>query len=150
MTVTTRNLDWLSGWLEGEGCFTLAKPKTHCKYVQPILAVNTTDIDVAAKAAVLFGTGFRAMRRAKPHHKLPYEVRLTGSKAVGWMMTVYGLMGHRRKKRIREVVAAWRANPAPKKIHPSACHPERPSLSLGKCGACYQRDRWRMKHWGHL
>jgi hypothetical protein len=38
-------------------------------------------------------------------------MRVRGVDAIGWMMTLYSLMGQRRKAKIRECIAYWKTRP---------------------------------------
>lgn len=71
-----------------------------------------TDMDVVIKAAKLLGcySVIRARHRTKGDKSI-YRAVITGRRAVGWCMTLYGLMGERRQARIKEVLAKWKASP---------------------------------------
>ena len=47
----------------------------------------------------------------KVNHSEYYEVALTGSRAVGWMMTIYTKMGKRRKGTIKSRINSWKLVP---------------------------------------
>ena len=109
--VTEREILWLAGFLEGEGCFGTwvlsAKPKI---YRSPRLVVTSTDKDVLDKASILLG-GTSRTKRVLPSGKTAYQVAVGGAKAIGWMMTLYQFMGERRKSKIREVITKWVEHP---------------------------------------
>lgn len=131
-----RDLDWLAGWVEGEGCYSMARTRPHL--VEPIVTISTTDKDVAERGAKILRAEVRERQKAQPHHKQPYEVRLGGARALGWMLTLYPLMASRRRARIREVVLAWRSTVGPRLRRRARCHPDRFNLARGLCSACYQ------------
>lgn len=110
--LTTTQLYWLAGILEGEGSFALIKstngrgsPRT------PQIALQMTDKDVVQQAAVLFQTGAQAYKRPRFHWKPMYATRVHGSIAAGWMMVLYKLMSQRRKEQIRKCLAYWKLQP---------------------------------------
>src|SRR3990167_9550781 len=47
--------------------------------------------------------------------KKMFRWHVSGSKAIGIMMTLYPLMSLRRKSQIRDVIAAWKSVPVAKK-----------------------------------
>lgn len=113
--ITTPDLHWLAGWLEGEGTFYLGKQSD-------LLVVGaTTDEDVAHRACDILGgviCGPYSNKR-RPSSKPHWQVRVhRRSEAAGWMMTLYSIMGRRRREKIRECLMAWRAKtPRP---HPNS------------------------------
>lgn len=109
-TITPRNLEWLAGLLEGEGTFTQTTDKV------PVIAVEMTDEDPIDKASKIVGYPYYQTRRTSAG-KPCYRVTLRGAPAVGWMMTLYGLMGIRRRKRIREIIDEWKLQkPEPARV----------------------------------
>jgi hypothetical protein len=145
MKTAMKNLVWLAGLTEGEGCFGAL---TSWGRVQPFIDIAMSDEDVVRKAANLFGTKVhKKLDGRKPQYKAQYKLRVTGRRAVGWMMTFYPLLGMRRQERIRTVLERWRMDGAYKRNFPglgqrlAACHPDRVSVSRGLCSLCYQRER---------
>src|SRR5206468_7112381 len=109
-----KEIYWLAGYLEGEGCFTV-NPSWHSKTGKPpsksfILVVNSTDKDVIKKAAAILrhDASIHEVNKDKYGWKTQYKVSIVGPLAIGWMMTLYSLMGDRRKARIREIIAEWK------------------------------------------
>ena len=107
------DLRWLAGWLEGEGCFSLHKQIHAGKlYQYPRIVAGSTDKDVLQRVAQLLGVKvlgpYLGLTKRPPRKKPFYECSVTGTGATEWMMTLYTLMGQRRKARIREVLAVWR------------------------------------------
>lgn len=102
---TTAELNWLAGLMEGEGHFGTSDKRS------PRVTIEMTDRDVIYRARNLFGATSVYEGRCRSG-KPSYRISLTGSRAVGWMMTLYSLMGERRRRRITEMLAMWRSRPA--------------------------------------
>lgn len=100
--IDPRDIRWLAGLLEGEGCFLY--------HSSPAIVLNMKDKDVVERAAVILGNRSVRMKTppAKPQWNQTYTCAVYGARAAGWMMTLYGLMGVRRKDKIKEVLARWR------------------------------------------
>lgn len=109
---TTREIAWLAGLLEGEGCFQMFKSSSPKKGT-PIIALNMTDQDIVQRAAALLDgcTPKATPRFAKDGHALKtmYNTRRCGGRALGWMLTLYPFLGVRRRSKIREIVAQWQS-----------------------------------------
>lgn len=138
--ITSLDVAWLAGIVEGEGSIMWAK-------ATPVIALQMTDDDVVRRAAKLLGVDVRKPWRRAEHHKLVYGCRAYGRRAIGWMMTLYAFMGERRRAKIRECLAKWKDQP--NTTHASRgqrtmaiCHPDRVVLGRHLCRACYMRD-WR-------
>ena len=103
--VQVKDIAWLAGFLEGEGSFT-----AHAKRF-PRITFKLVDLDVAERAAMLLGGNVRGPYRGKyfkEHYQSIYSVSVNGSAAIGWMLTIYSLMGARRKKRIYNLLKYWK------------------------------------------
>jgi len=133
------DLHWAAGYLEGEGCFSMGRNSRKGTAVQPILHVTTTDRDVAIRLADLLGVKAIERRKYPPNRKQPYIVRCTGRTAIAWMLTLWTLLGERRRARIAEVVRTWRTAPTFKPRRNAVCHSDRPHVAKGLCRSCYQR-----------
>lgn len=115
--ITPRDVHWLAGLLEGEATFGMwqrhhrsARGRGHSR--SAFLSLKMTDRDVVERAASLMQCcSVYTDKKQQPHHKTAYSTRSHGIKAIGWMMTLYGLVGNRRQARIREIVTAWKAIP---------------------------------------
>jgi len=102
--ISTKDIAWLAGLLEGEGCFRYR--------TTPTIQFAMTDKDVVGRAAGLLGAASVRFRKPQAaHHKPQYEVSIHGQLAAEWMMTLYVLLGARRRGKIREILAAWRVAP---------------------------------------
>jgi hypothetical protein len=101
--ITAGDIRWLAGLLEGEGSFMPYKGN-------PRIALSMTDLDVVVRAAVFLHGAVNPIRdKRSPRRKILWQTCNYGANAVGWMMTLYPVMGQRRRARIREVIAAWKA-----------------------------------------
>lgn len=102
--ITIKEIAWIAGLLEGEGCFGIYN---NCPTVQ----VNMTDLDVIERARLILDIERRNKVRAQLREnvrKTMYCLNVSGDVAIQWMMTVYSLMGIRRKTKIREIIAKWK------------------------------------------
>lgn len=97
--ISTPEWHWLAGILEGEGCFGHS-PNT------AFISIGMTDRDVMERVSRMFGTTLFSTLR--PPCKEMFRTKISGHRAAGMMMTVYGLMGARRKAKIRESIAEWK------------------------------------------
>ncbi len=107
--MTTLDIAWLAGLIEGEGSFSYQEHRTRR---HPRIMFDTVDRDVAEHFARLLGGTVYTRRgcgiNSKTHKQQVYAVRIGGVTAVGVMMTIYPLMGVRRRAKIRECLAIWR------------------------------------------
>ena len=96
--MTALKVKWLAGYLEGEGSFNY-----HC-YSQRI-GFQTTDVDVAEKAARLLGGEVKGpIMRAKGRQPI-YYVQVYGDKARKWMKVLKPHMGTRRREQITDALS---------------------------------------------
>ena len=103
--LSSQDIHWLAGLLEGEGCFTVHGNKRWGHSHNPVVDLGMTDEDVVRRAQSLIGGNVYKMAS----RKLPiYRLRMTGAKAVAVMMTVYALMGARRQARIKGLIYGWK------------------------------------------
>lgn len=109
--VNTRDISWMAGFLEGEGWFgERTNKQQNGKYVyrHPIISVSGTDLDVIQKAAELFGKAVNGPYMAKKSTKPYWMTQITGKAAIGWMLTLYPILGSRRQAKIREIVTKFK------------------------------------------
>lgn len=138
MSLSTLNIAWVAGIVEGEGSFHI---KNGCPYIQ----VQMTDKDVVERLRGYMGATERKPWRRKDGHKVVYSCCLTGVKAIQWMMTLYVLMGERRKAKIAEIIKAWKSSKAAPRASRGTrlmaiCHPDRPRTGGMLCRTCYMRE----------
>jgi hypothetical protein len=100
-----KDIAWVAGIIEGEGYFDLASKTSY-----PRITVAMCDLDVVIRFAEI--TGARTVRTKKNSAgvKQQYHARVQGAQAIGWLMTIYALMGERRKAQIRHLLETWKAN----------------------------------------
>lgn len=148
--ITMRDVAWLAGLLEGEAYF-----NAHGTSFTPLIKLVMTDRDVVCRVADLFGARcLREKRREQPHWKPAYSAAKAGVIAAGWMMTLYLLLGERRRTDIRRILMAWRSRPVARRFR-TQCpqgHPlpkERgPNGRPRECRTCRQEAsaRWGRMH----
>lgn len=109
-SITSHNIYWLAGWLEGEGAFIWNKARS-----TPIIEARSIDVGTVRRVAKLMGGLVRAPKYNGPKSQPISQVSVTGANAVGWMMTIYPLMEPRRRAQIRMVLEKWRARGKPRK-----------------------------------
>ena len=141
-----KEIAWLAGLLEGEGCFREHKHS-------PGITLNSTDRDVVEHAADILGIP-RPTKSwiQRPNRKPMWCVALHGAHAIAWMMTLYTFMGERRRARIRDLITGWTAHKhkslrTTKGMRRMAkCHPEKRAHALLLCRKCYNQqnvDRYK-------
>ena len=107
--MSTQDLHWLAGLVEGEGSFGAYVMGKKCPHPQPRMRISMTDQDVIWRAARLLKKApCPWSRKDKRGYKDQWQVELSGAQAIGWMMTLYPLMGIRRKGQIRTAITAWK------------------------------------------
>jgi len=104
---------WLAGWLEGEGSFQCThelKADKMSVFKRFRITASSTDRDVAYKVFhLLNGRIYRNdSNKIRYGWKVKWIVEVNGKHAIGWMMTIYGLMGERRKAEIKDVINQWK------------------------------------------
>lgn len=97
------DVHWLAGLLEAEGYFGCDSHGTL------LINLGMIDEDVVNRAARLFGSTVHVHQQKKRQpRRSVFWCRPTGIIAAGWMMTLYALMGSRRRVQIKTVLAEWR------------------------------------------
>lgn len=138
---TIRDIAWLAGLLEGEASFMLKKGNT-------IIRMQMTDKDVMDRAAALLGTkvaDYGRKPKGKPSYLPVFHLAIHGTKAIGWMMTLYTFMGERRRAKILQILDHWKAaKSAPRSSRgqrlPAVCHPDKLRCGNMLCRACWMRE----------
>jgi len=98
--MTTIDIAWLAGLLEGEGSFAFSKG--------PAIQVLMTDEDIISKARSLMSPTAKIGIETRENCKTRYYFSVSGSLAIQWMMTIYPFMGRRRREKIREIILKWK------------------------------------------
>lgn len=142
--IQTRDIHWLTGLLEGEGCFHTPTNTRH----GIMLSLLMTDKDVVHRAATIMGAKVIHHQDKRPNRKKAYRFQLTGKRAASWMMTLCLLLGKRRKAKVIEAIRLWRKQAirnvitcpgclSSPKTHPF-CHPK-------YCHQCYKKYRAKIE-----
>ena len=112
MKVKTTDLHWLAGVLEGEGSFTVNRGHTiRNQNPTPIISLQMCDYDIVRRVCYLLDQNINIVRATNTHRPV-YRVSIANARAIGWMFTLYLLMGERRREQIRIVVDAWKSHKA--------------------------------------
>jgi len=106
--VTVKDIAWVAGLLEGEGCFHLNRGRA------PTIGIGMTDLDTIERFKFVTKGAQKIHKVEKTNsaiaqlRKPAYSFQIGGSLAIEWMMTMYPLMGLRRKAKIREILHGWK------------------------------------------
>lgn len=139
--ISTQQIAWLAGLLEGEGSFMWTKT--------PVISVQMTDRDIVCRVASIIGGNVAGPYVNKYGHKPTWACRVYGPRAAGWMMTLFTFLGERRQAKISDVLTIWKAHTghpkaSPGRRLPAICHDDRIRVAFGKCKQCYMAQ-WRAK-----
>jgi hypothetical protein len=98
--ISTRDLEWAAGFLEGEGsfCSTSSVDKGRRYYHERVICTQV-DSEPVDRLARLFG-GRVALSPARGNSKESFIWQVGGAKARGIMMTLFVLMTERRQQQI--------------------------------------------------
>lgn len=165
MNIQSTDVQWLAGYLEGEGCFTWASAGKN-QHSYPRISVCSIDQDVIERVTHLFQASIYT-RAPHGNRQRTYHCHHVCGRAVGWMMTLYKFLGKRRQTRIREVLALWRSIPSSRATKPAIarywhgeekrrgdniklalprvmarCHPQKAHCAHGFCRKCYEHERY--------
>jgi len=101
--MSSAELHWLAGWLEGEGSFQAPPPsKPRC----PRISGQAKDRDVVAEAGRLLQIKPTLEKARREHWSPIWRVLLQGRRAVALMLKLEPLMGKRRGEQIQGAIAA--------------------------------------------
>ena len=111
LEVEQKDIEWLSGWLEGEGSFGIDKDKRHeGRFRSPRIQSGSDDKDVVEEAARILGVNCLGPYRNKGRDVEHYSMCLTGRRAYEWMKLLLPYMrGMRRASRINELLQDFKA-----------------------------------------
>lgn len=106
---TLTEIAWVAGLMEGEGSFIATK------YGSPFMTIQMNDKDVLEKLLTILGTaklyGPYRHRRGENYDTPHYRVTAYSTAAIEWMMTIWPLMGTRRRAKIKGIIGAWKLKP---------------------------------------
>ena len=135
MGVKTKDIIWLAGLLEGEGCFSLMKANGRSGQY-PSISVGMTDEDIIVRISDIWGSNVC-------HRINHWRTHVHGVKAISWMMTLYPLLGKRRRAKIEKVIKVWKETTY--RVFGmrtmATCHPNKIVAGFGMCQRCYDRHR---------
>lgn len=116
---TLRQIDWLAGIIDGEGCFSSGYNNRGNFFVQ--IQIQMTDLDIIEKFKLITkATASINITPSGENRKPSYRIQVQGDLAIQWMMTIYSLMGIRRKQKIRDILTAWKAYDGHKNVEIAA------------------------------
>jgi predicted aconitase len=103
-----KELFWLAGILEGEGCFSNRSDR----YCSPNIQLVMTDMDVVIRAAKAMGS-HKVIEIGKPtvSGKRLYRTNVYGSTALDLMKALFPIMGQRRSVKIAEILEVSASGP---------------------------------------
>lgn len=101
----TKDLHWLAGLLEGEGCFDLNMGR------YPRIQLVMADEDVVRKARSLIGSGSLCRHKTKKRetHSVMWHYAVSGKNAATLMEQLLPLLGLRRAMKINEILNIYRS-----------------------------------------
>lgn len=111
MSISVKEIAWVAGILEGEGTFCLNNESVR-------FALAMTDLDIVEKVRNIVDKTKIISSHSEQNSKDGYERKtrytftVIGDHAISWMMTIYPLMGLRRKTKIRELLQYWKVKRA--------------------------------------
>ena len=101
--ISTIDLYWAAGFLEGEGCFG-AYP------IQPLVTACQVAREPIDQLQRIFGGTISCARRATQKDQWVWKVYSRRAAAV--MMTLYVLLSPRRQTKIEQILTDWKGLPA--------------------------------------
>lgn len=117
-------MQYLSGLLEGDGSFKFSGG-SNIKRTTPGIALGMIDRDVVERAASMLGHTGKISTFATRTSSCMHIFNLNLGLSVQWMMTLYPLMGTRRREQIRQLLGVWRVTALPERerVHCPLGHP---------------------------
>lgn len=102
--MTTNDLFWLAGLLEGEGSFMHGPPSSPNS---PRIAIQMTDEDIIKKVSTFFGVKYHRVKSPKSSAYKPIFVcTVVGKRAINLMLSLKPLMGSRRASKIDGILSS--------------------------------------------
>jgi hypothetical protein len=111
--ISTRDIDWVVGFLEGEGCFGLAK--CHGRRILPNIQVRQVQKWPLERLVNLFGGYLYLYKEKRSRASDIWYWHIRGPLGAGLMMMLYPGLSPRRKEQIRIALTAWRKAPPAKR-----------------------------------
>ena len=105
VSLSEKELCWLAGYLEGEGSFLAGSPSNP---TEPGISVCSTDEDVIARVALMFGVKYWKVKgKRKSHWKEVWLTKKKGSHAVELMNILKPMMSVRWRQQIDRAIASY-------------------------------------------
>ena len=101
--MNVKDIYWAAGILEGEGTFVLSGNS-------PSIKLKMTDPDVVERVYAVFNNlgSLYMHKKDREYYKQAYTWKVNGKDAIAIMMTIYTLMGERRKEKITSIIQHWK------------------------------------------
>lgn len=103
--ITTRDLDWVAGFLEGEGCFSWRKVRRSGTASVSAVQVQRWPL---LRLQELFGGNQYLVPARQTGHQAKWQWELSGIAGAGLMMTLYPLLSPRRQEQVARALAEWK------------------------------------------
>jgi hypothetical protein len=128
--MTTTQIAWLAGLLEGEGCFRFGGRSS------PVIQLQMTDVDVIKRVARSLGVEAKPQpaRAGRFGDKVIWRLDIYGDKATEIMRLILPYMGERRTTKIQEVLTGRRKRRAYVMQHGSTIYGGRPRRVVRRNG----------------
>jgi hypothetical protein len=113
MKISTFDLGWLVGIIEGEGCifFNNSSPSSRSRKQTSFgIVVYMTDEDVIARVANLIAKPYSKILKKNKKWKDVYRVGIYGENAVPLLKKILPFLGNRRKAKAIQVLKAYEIN----------------------------------------
>lgn len=107
-----KDVYYVAGLVEGEGHIGFRKLGAGKAYVLPHITVTMTDRDVIENLHRVWGSTskiYHGKGRIPGRHKDVYRTVVWGKRAVAWGLTLYTLLGQRRREQVKKMLQAWRS-----------------------------------------
>lgn len=93
---------WIAAILEGEGTFSIQG--------SPGIRLKMTDRDIIERFKYITKAPLeiRVFKSNNPKHLDQYIICIFGDSAIEWLLTIYSIMGIRRRSQILEVINYWK------------------------------------------
>jgi len=106
------DIGYVAGIIDGEGWIGLSSPNRKWGRQIPQICVSMADEDVVRKLKAITGVGnvtIRPPQKGREHHKTIYRWTVyKGADAAGVLMTIWPLLGERRRAKAEAVLLHWR------------------------------------------
>jgi hypothetical protein len=102
--LTTPEIHWIAGFLEGEGCFYFSR--SICIASNQVQKWPMERLHSWFGGSLLLNDRFS---KDRPNDRPKWQWKISGKQAAGLAMTIYPLMSPGRQEQIRKALAPWKA-----------------------------------------